>query len=737
MMETLSTIESQAKLAELSGTQTPAPTPVSREPHPAINYLLTLFQPEDRVCIWFLPDNTQDYRSAEKVATDQYLARVAAKNDAGFNVYVCMNALKPETDRRIKENIGSIRTVYLDIDTEGPSKLDRLMASDLVPKPTFVLESSPGKFQVVWSLAEEITVAEQEKLLKALVSNFGGDPAATDCTRILRLPGFVNHKYPEKPVVKIVYEGDGGSARFEDFRITESESERKASPSLVGDKIPYGQHDTELFRIACKLRQDGMEEEGIYNAIVEVCEKRALNFGSDYREMSRKCARSACKYPVGSATVLQGGRDLQTGVQLIEPSNAASDVSIAAQQANANISVPYSEDIFYGLAGRIIKKLQPETESHPVGNLLELLACFGNIVGASCYYKFEDTKHYTNIFVVKVGKSSKSRKGTGKQRIERIAAQLDPIWYTSRNISGLGSGEIVVHEVRDKQKGPVKDKKTGEFHEEVIDPGVDDKRLYVSEGEFAGILAVAGRADCTLSKVIRDAWDHKTIRNMAKGGSTVSENPHISISADITKEELNLQFKDSDKFNGFANRFLWCFVERQGLKPHGGEDIDWSQEIIELYNAVVFAKKQQRIFMDRNARLMWERIYEELSEEIPGVIGAVTGRGEAQVIRLALILAVLDLSDHITVDHLKAARALWQYCEDSARVIFGGVMKEHERILGFLRAGPKTKSEIREELFQRHRLLDEIQTDLNTLVALGRLYVKAEGDVERYHLIGN
>lgn len=420
------------------------------------------------------------------------------------------------------------------------------------------------------------------------------------------------------------------------------------------------------------------------------------------------------------------------------PASAPLSTTQVSAPMNLNISVPYSEEIFYGLAGKIIRKLQPNTESHPVGNLLELLACFGNIIGPTAYYEIEDSRHYANLFVVKVGKSSKSRKGTGKARIERIAQSLDAVWYSSRNTSGLGSGEIVVYEVRDPVIGAVRDKKTGQLRNEMTDPGVEDKRLYVSEGEFAGILAVAGRKDCTLSKVIRDAWDHKPIRNKAKGGSSVCQNPHISISADITREELSIQLKEADKFNGFGNRFLWCFVERQGLKPHGGEEIDWSEEIVALFKCVEFARKQRRVFMDRNAREMWNRIYEELSEDIPGTPGAVTSRAEAQVIRLALIFAMLDLSDHICVEHLKAARALWQYCEDSARVIFGGVMKSHQCILDFLRQGPKSATEIREVLFSKHRKVEEIRIDLNTLIALGRVYSKNdEAGVELFHSIGS
>ena len=40
-----------------------------------------------------------------------------------------------------------------------------------------------------------MTQAEAENLMRAMAREFGGDPAATDSTRVLRLPGFYNKKY--------------------------------------------------------------------------------------------------------------------------------------------------------------------------------------------------------------------------------------------------------------------------------------------------------------------------------------------------------------------------------------------------------------------------------------------------------------------------------------------------------------------------------------------------------------
>jgi AAA domain len=74
-----------------------------------------------------------------------------------------------------------------------------------------------------------------------------------------------------------------------------------ASPN--GEKIPRGKHDSELHRIAGKLRSIGLEEEAIYTSLVEICEKRCENHDEDYRDMARKHARNIVKKPVGDGSL--------------------------------------------------------------------------------------------------------------------------------------------------------------------------------------------------------------------------------------------------------------------------------------------------------------------------------------------------------------------------------------------------------------------------------------------------
>ena len=57
-----------------------------------------------------------------------------------------------------------------------------------------MLNTSPGKYQVVWNV-RGISQENSEALLRGLVETFGSDSAATDSTRVFRFPGFSNKKY--------------------------------------------------------------------------------------------------------------------------------------------------------------------------------------------------------------------------------------------------------------------------------------------------------------------------------------------------------------------------------------------------------------------------------------------------------------------------------------------------------------------------------------------------------------
>src|SRR5882672_202522 len=153
----------------------------------------------------------------ETVIEPRYLGWLAQENAAGANIYVAANPLRSDIRRRTKECIASVRHLYLDLDTDGETRLSSLRASDAVPPPNAVLSTSLGKYQILWRV-DGFTLEQQESALKLLAITFAGDPACTDCNRVLRLPGFLNCKYDPAYPVTVEYPGDS-AWNADDFRL--------------------------------------------------------------------------------------------------------------------------------------------------------------------------------------------------------------------------------------------------------------------------------------------------------------------------------------------------------------------------------------------------------------------------------------------------------------------------------------------------------------------------------------
>ncbi len=372
---------------------------------------------------------------------------------------------------------------------------------------------------------------------------------------------------------------------------------------------------------------------------------------------------------------------------------------------------PLADAAFHGLAGDVVKTIEPHTESDPVALLLQFLAFFGSCVDRAAYYLVEGDKHFANMFFVMVGKTSKARKGTSQGRIKQLFDKLVDSFCHNCIQSGLSSGEGLIHAVRDENGD---------------DLGVSDKRCLVLESEFAGLLRVMQREGNIISRVVRDAWDRGNLQVLTKKNETRATGAHISIIGHITKDELRRYLDRTETANGFANRFVYAAVKRSKCLPHGGNlpEDQLNQLAKRLAKAIDHAKHLRRVTMDDDAMQVWEEVYPDLSEGQPGMYGAVTGRAEAQVIRLALIYALLDERNTISTCHLRAALAIWDYAADSAKYIFGEATGDPvlDAILDGLKNSPDglSRTEI-SRLFKGHQKADRITRILDELRQLGRV----------------
>ena len=96
---------------------------------------------------------------------------------------------------------------------------------------------------------------------------------------------------------------------------------------------------------------------------------------------------------------------------------------------------------------------------------------------------------------------------------------------------------------------------------------------------------------------------------------------------------------------------------------------------------------------------------------------------------MACLYALLDLSDTIRLEHLSAGLALWAYCEDSAKYIFGETLgdplaDEIKRVLDDESKG-MTQTELSNH-FKRHKKAEQLKRALNLLIARGAVFKDAE-----------
>ena len=389
---------------------------------------------------------------------------------------------------------------------------------------------------------------------------------------------------------------------------------------------------------------------------------------------------------------------------------------------------PLGADALIGVAGEFVRTIEPHTEADPAALLVQFLVAFGSVIGRGPHFQVEADRHGTNLFACLVGSTSKGRKGTSFGHVRRHFRGIDPDW---RIVGGLSTGEGLISAVRDavEREEPIRseqDNKVTGYQRVRTDPGVSDKRLLALAPEFASVLKVLCREGNTLSPTLRDAWDGVDLSTLTKNSPATATGAHVSVIAHVTREELTRLITAEDAANGFGNRFLCVCTRRSKLLPEGGRvPADALREVTERTRAAIdHAHDAGLLDRDDPARAAWREAYECLGAARPGLLGAMTSRAEAQVVRLSLLYALLDRADRVGVPHLRAALEVWRYCDDSARYAFGASLgnRDAERLLAAIRGAPDglTTTDVHGAL-GRHRTREQVHAALEALLDAGQV----------------
>src|SRR5215210_4019210 len=173
---------------------------VSREA-PARKLWRHLYGPERGLLHIFTADREGETLIRAKSANFNYpeTAPAAAQwaleqSDKGRETYFCAHLLMRPKRRR--DNASAVQALWFEKDG-GEIPNGRLA-------PSAVVESSPGRHHCYLRLTDPIPPETAEALNKRLADATGADPSGADRTQLLRVPETTNHKYSERPVVKVL-----------------------------------------------------------------------------------------------------------------------------------------------------------------------------------------------------------------------------------------------------------------------------------------------------------------------------------------------------------------------------------------------------------------------------------------------------------------------------------------------------------------------------------------------------
>ncbi|WP_299734848.1 DUF3987 domain-containing protein [uncultured Endozoicomonas sp.] len=328
------------------------------------------------------------------------------------------------------------------------------------------------------------------------------------------------------------------------------------------------------------------------------------------------------------------------------------------------------------------------TEAHPMAVALHYVVYFAANIGQQRYIRIGNEKHNLNFYGLLVGKTGKV-KGTAESQarfIEQLATADLVTRYSykpPRKLSGLSSGEGLIEAIKDPG-------------DEEDDKAWVDKRLLITESEYANVLTQDQRGGNTLSVILRDAYDGKTLSNLTVT-SRVATSPHISIIGHITPGEL-LGHKSflSQSVNGALNRNLIFFARREQTTPtprqYTPEEAEslsqWFAESIyrardqsNSDNYQVKLKNREMVMSDPAKDVITKEYHRREAEQdaMPELLANLVSRHRVFVWRLSAILALMDGTDTVAAEHVQQAYRWLDYSLDSIRYLLGTARQEAEQ----------------------------------------------------------
>ena len=218
----------------------------------AVKFIERMFShaAHDRVAILAIPRSEgkaeQRVFTLPQATSRKVQAWLRHLNARDYDIYLCVNPIRVGSGGREKEDIEEVRRLQLDLDEDGPTgyvRVHRDVERGELPRPAHVLRSSRDRYQFLWdTVPGEWEIEGAESVMRALAERYGGDRAATDVSRVMRLPGFRNKKRGRGGAL-VTWAWHGGRlVKPEDFAGLAVFEEKEARQTGSGRRMPPGHY---------------------------------------------------------------------------------------------------------------------------------------------------------------------------------------------------------------------------------------------------------------------------------------------------------------------------------------------------------------------------------------------------------------------------------------------------------------------------------------------------------------
>lgn len=592
----------------------------------------------------------------------QYIAEVGSS----ANVYFCPQLL--DYPKRRKVAVRYCTNVWADLDSCAPDKL--------LVRPTILIESSPNRYQALWSLAEPVPPADGEALSRRVAyahAHQGADRSGWDLGQLIRVPGSFNHKYSPPVEVNIL---DVTRSRFRSTDFIEypevhntelltlplptpevlptldplelmQKYRRALNPQsfILFDQEPHGSWSEVLWKLMLLLFEAGMErEEVFYVTLSAKCNKYERD-----KKPPEFLWRDVCR------AYLRHEENVNVIVTQSEQPDLLSSEEIAWAKSQETFVERYTKWAS-GLG-------DAATQYHPAGAFIILSSLLGGRVRLPTSFGVVGL----NLWFMILADTTLTRKSTAMDLAIDLLALVDEdaILATDGSIEGLMTG------LQHRSGRP---------------------SVFLRD-EFSGLIEAMTKKDymAGMMETLTKLYDGKMQKRLLKKEAVTITKPVLIIFAGGIKAKVQQLLSLEEISSGFIPRFLFVTAESSTarMQPMGPPTVrDYSgrdslvEEMQELYSHYVQAAGVQNrgtfqvpTFREWDAELTpaaWAR-YNKFEQDMmqagmdsgrPELMTPMYDRMSKSTLKAAVLLsASRQREETVVVEESDIVLAIW-YCRD-------------------------------------------------------------------------